>query len=172
MRLKKVTIAGFRCFGPEPVQFRLAGRLTAVVGANASGKTALLQALSRLFGVSRAQRSLHRSDFYLPRDADPDDRSERVLTIDVLIEFPELFEETATPETIAPAFRHMLIDRPEGSPVCRLRLEGRWEDDGTVEGEISQDLNWVDTLSSEPTDEQKHRVAASPTSATRGSRRC
>ena len=111
--------------------------------------------------MSRAQRSLHRSDFHLPRDADPDDRSERALTIDVLIEFPELLEETATPETIAPAFRHMLIDRPEGSPVCRLRLEGRWEDDGTVEGEVSQDLNWVNTLSSEPTDEQKHRVAAS-----------
>ena len=161
MRLKKVTIAGFRCFGPEPVQFHLAGRLTAVIGANASGKTALLQALSRLFGVSRAQRSLHRSDFHLPRGAHPDDRSARVLTIDVLIEFPELFEETATPDTIAPAFRHMLIDRPEGSPVCRLRLEGRWEDDGTVDGEVSQDLNWVDTLSSEPTDEQKHRVIAS-----------
>ena len=161
MRLKKITIAGFRCFGPEPVQFRLAGRLTAVVGANASGKTALLHALSRLFGVSRAQRSLYRSDFHLPRDADPDDRSARVLSIDVLIEFPELLEKTATPETIAPAFRHMLIDRPEGSPVCRIRLEGRWEDDGTVDGDISQDLNWVDTLSSEPTDDQKHRVAPS-----------
>ena len=161
LRLKKVTIAGFRCFGPVPVQLRLAGRLTAVVGANASGKTALLQALSRLFGVSRAQRTLSRSDFHLPRGTDPDDRSERELNIDVLIEFPELLEETATPETIAPAFRHMLIDHPKGAPVCRVRLEGRWEDDGTVDGEVSQDLHWVDTLSSRPSEEQIHRVAAS-----------
>ena len=139
VRLKKVTIAGFRCFGPEPVQFRLAGRLTAVVGANASGKDGAAScSFQVVWGVASPTHPVSRSDFHLPRGADPDERSARELTIDVLIEFPELLEETATPETIAPAFRHMLIDRPEGAPVCRIRLEGRWEDDGTVDGEVSR----------------------------------
>lgn len=160
MRLKKITIAGFRCFGPKPATIQLAGSLTAVVGANGSGKTALLHALSKLFGVSRAQRALHRSDFHLPRGVDPEDRSPRELTIDALIDFPELVSGTAKPETIAPAFRHMLITSPEQGPVCRMRLEAKWEDDGTVDGEVAQNLDWVDTLASQPTEEQKRRVAA------------
>ena len=160
MRLKKITIVGFRCFGLNPVKFSLSQKLTALVGPNASGKTALLHALSKLFGVSRAQRTLHRSDFHLPPDTNPEDRSPRELFIDVLIEFPELVDGTATPKTIAPAFGHMLIKQPGNPPVCRMRLEARWSDDGTVEGEVSQDLYWVNTLESNPEEEQKHRVSA------------
>lgn len=160
MHLESITIAGFRCFGAKPVQTNLAEELTAIVGPNASGKTALLHGLSKLFGVSRAQRTLQRSDFHLPPDVDPEDRSPRDLFIDVLIGFPELVDGSATPETVAPSFRHMRIERPEDAPVCRIRLEARWDDDGTVEGEVSQELYWVDMLESNPKDEQKHHVAA------------
>ena len=82
------------------------------------------------------------------------------LFIDVLIGLPELVDETATPETIAPLFRHMRLDRAGDAPVCRLRLEARWEDDGTVEGDVSQDLYWIDTLEPTPTEAQKHPVSA------------
>ena len=110
-----------------------------MVGPNAAGKTALLQALAKLFGVSRAQRTIERSDFHLAPNADPDDRDPKNLLIDVLVALPELADGTATPETVAPSFRHMLITRKDKPPVCRLRLEARWEDDGTVDGEVSQD---------------------------------
>lgn len=160
MRLERITIAGFRCFGAKPVQSNFAEELTAIVGPNASGKTALLHGLAKLFGVSRTQRTLHRSDFHLPPDVGPDDRSPRDLFIDVLIGFPELVDGSATAETVAPSFRHMRIERPQDAPVCRIRFEARWDDDGTVEGEISQDLYWVDTLEPNPKDEQRHHVAA------------
>ena len=160
MYLKKISIAGFRCFGKTPVECNLSKGLTAVVGPNASGKTALLHALSKLFGVSRAQRTLHRSDFHLPPTVDPEDRSQRKLFIDVLIEFPELVEGDATPETIAPSFRHMLMECPGDAPACRIRLEAQWDYDGTVEGDVSQELYWVDTLESDPNDEQKHPMTA------------
>ena len=160
MRLSKVTISGFRCFGPSSVNCHLAGKLTTVIGPNSSGKTALLHALSKLFGVSRSQRTLHRSDFHLPSGVDPEDRSSRELFIDVLIEFPELVEGDATPETIAPSFRHMLIEGPEETPVCRMRLEAHWDDDGTVEGEVVQELYWVHTLESDPSEAQKHHASA------------
>jgi putative ATP-dependent endonuclease of OLD family len=66
-----ITIAGFRSFGPAPHRIDLAGDLTAVVGPNASGKSALLQALTKLFGVTRARRTIHRSDFHLPVGTPP-----------------------------------------------------------------------------------------------------
>lgn len=66
MRIQSIAIAGFRCFGPEPQRNEVTGVLTAVVGPNASGKTAVLQALGKLFGLTRAQRTVRRSDFHLP----------------------------------------------------------------------------------------------------------
>lgn len=52
MRLENVTLAGFRCFGREPITVGLAAEITAVVGPNAAGKIALLHALAKLIGVS------------------------------------------------------------------------------------------------------------------------
>ncbi|KZC22048.1 ATP-dependent endonuclease [Rhodanobacter thiooxydans] len=160
MRIASVTLAGFRCFGPDPITVRVSSEITAVVGPNAAGKTAFLQALSKMFGVSRAQRDVQRSDFHLGAEADPDDRLAKELFIDVLIGLPELVDGTATPETIAPSFRHMLIEREGEAPVCRMRLEARWEDDGTIEGEISQELFWVDTLDDDPAEDMCHPVSA------------
>jgi len=153
-------LSGFRCFGSNPITVQISSEVTAVVGPNAAGKTALLHALAKLFGVSRAQRAVQRSDFHLGVDDDPEDRDPKELFIDVLIGLPELANGTATPETIAPSFRHMQIEREGKSPVCRLRLEARWEDDGTVEGEVSQDLFWVDTLDADPGEDKCYPVSA------------
>jgi putative ATP-dependent endonuclease of the OLD family len=160
LRLESITVSGFRCFGPNPITVKLSAEITAVVGSNAAGKTALLQALAKLFGVSRVQRTIDRSDFHLTIDSDPEDRNPKSLVIDVLLALPELADGTATPETVAPSFRHMLITRGDKPPVCRLRLEASWEDDGTVEGEVSQELYWIHTLDDDPKDDKKHAVAA------------
>ncbi|MCB2078437.1 MAG: AAA family ATPase [Novosphingobium sp.] len=160
MLVETVTISGFRCFGPDPLEIHIAPDITAVVGPNASGKTALLQALSKLFGVTRAERTVHRSDFHLGSEDDPDDREPKDLFIDVLIGLPELSDGTATPETVAPAFRRMHIAQTDDDPVCRLRLEARWEDDGTVEGEVSQELFWIETLDADPPADKRHPVSA------------
>jgi len=161
VRIESITLSGFRCFGPDPITVPISSKIIAVVGPNAAGKTALLQALSKMFGVSRAQRTVLRSDFHLGAEDDPDDREAKDLFIDVLIGLPELSDGTATPETIAPSFRHMQIKREGESPVCRLRLKARWEDDGTVEGEVAQDLFWVDTLDGDPAEDQCCPVSAS-----------
>lgn len=160
MRIESVTLSGFRCFGPEAITVPIAAEITAVVGPNAAGKTALLHALATLFGVTRAQRTVQRADFHLGADDDPEDREAKDLFIDVMIGLPELADGTATAETIAPSFRHMQIEREGEAPVCRMRLEARWEDDGTLDGEVSQDLFWVDTLDDEPPEDKCHPVSA------------
>ncbi|WP_448724127.1 ATP-dependent nuclease [Pseudomonas farris] len=159
MLIESVVLSGFRCFGPDPISVTLSPKITTVVGPNAAGKTALLHALAKLFGVTRAQRTVRRSDFHMGPDDDPTDLESKHLYIEVLIALPELTDGTATPETIAPSFRHMLIERPDGAPVCRLRLDAQWEDDGTVEGEVSQTLRWVDTLDDEPQEDKCHPVS-------------
>jgi putative ATP-dependent endonuclease of the OLD family len=81
--------------------------ITAIVSSNAAGKTALLHALAKLFGVSRAQRAILPPDFHFGPDSDSDNRELKDLFIDVLIRLPELADGKATPATIAPSFRHM-----------------------------------------------------------------
>lgn len=158
MQIERVTLCGFRCFGPDPVEVTLAPEITAVVGPNGSGKTAFLHALAKLFAVTRAQRTISRSDFHVGPDDDPEDREPKDLYIDVLIALPELDDGGATAETVAPTFRHMLLTRSDETPVCRLRLEARWEDDNTAEGEVSQELFWVECLDADPPAEKKHSV--------------
>jgi len=160
VRIESVVLSGFRCFGPDPIRVPISAEITTIVGPNAAGKTALLHALSKLFGVTRAQRTVLKSDFHLGSDDDPEDRESKHLFIDVLIGLPELIDGTATPETIAPSFRHMLIERAGKPPVCRLRLVAQWDDDGTLEGEVSQELFWVDTLDDAPAQDKCHPVSA------------
>jgi putative ATP-dependent endonuclease of the OLD family len=160
VRIQSITIAGFRCFGPEPKLIEVTGDLTAIVGPNASGKTTVLQALCKLFGITRAQRTVCRSDFHLPPGVPPDDRSKRSLFMDVIIALPELAKGSAPAHTVPPAFKHMQITGPKATPVCRMRLESQWEDDGTAEGEVTQNLYWVDKLGDKITDDDKRTVSA------------
>lgn len=161
VHIQSVMIVGFRSFGPTLQKIELTDGLTAVVGSNASGKTALLQALCKMFGISRAQRTVHRSDFHLPVGVPPDDRAVRNLSIDVIITLPELATGKATSKTIAPVFKHMQIKEPKAQPVCRLRLEAQWVDDGTAEGEVTQALYWVSKLDEKISDDDKSAVGAS-----------
>jgi putative ATP-dependent endonuclease of the OLD family len=160
VRIESLTVSGFRCFGPQPITVQLSSEITAVVGPNAAGKTALLHAMSKLFGVTRAQRNVQRSDFHLGATDDPDNRNPKSLFIEVMISLPELADGTATPETIAPSFRHMQIARSGYDPVCRVHLEARWEDDGTVEGEVSQEIFWIDSLDVDPGEDKRHAMSA------------
>jgi putative ATP-dependent endonuclease of OLD family len=112
-----------------------------------------------MFGTTGAQRTVRRSDFHLPPGVPPDDRSTRSLTIEVILALPELATGSATAQTIAPAFRHMQIAGPQAVPVCRMRLEAQWDDDGTAEGDVTQTLHWIGKLGDEIDEEDKHTVS-------------
>ena len=56
MHIERVTLTNFRCFGTDPTTIDLDAAFTAFVGANGTGKTAVLAALGRMFGVTRGDR--------------------------------------------------------------------------------------------------------------------
>lgn len=143
MKVDSVTFRGFRCFGPEPTVVRLSPGVTALVGANGAGKTALMQGLQRMFGITEEQRRLRRTDFHVP----PTEAAlpqQRTLSIDVILSFPELAD--GGDNAAVPAFfRHMAADA-DGTLRCRLRLDATWIDDGTADGAVEASLRAISTL--------------------------
>ena len=75
------------------------------VGANGAGKTAVLLAMLRMFGISNEQRRVRYDDFHVAvnEEAPP---SERSLSIDAILAFPELDETDELGSTAVPSFFH------------------------------------------------------------------
>ncbi len=149
MKIASITISGFRCFGVEPTTINF-DSLTVYVGPNSSGKTAAMMGLSRLFGESPMQRRVISSDFHLQPNEQLKDQDTRTLYIECRLDFPEL--ESDPPEdgnAIPESFNQMIVDSPGGTPYCRIRLEAIWTNDGTLQGDIEQKLDWILTESND-----------------------
>ena len=161
MKIASITLRNFRRFGDSPTTVELAEAITALVGANGSGKTALLTALNRLFGTTQNMRTMRRSDFHLPPGGATDDPSAVELSIEVVLIFPELSGDAEASNSVAPAFNHMIVDSAGEDPFCRLRLEARWTDDGTIEGHVEHTLYWILTAEEAVPHDKKQRVTPS-----------
>ena len=136
MFLERLLLTNFRCFGPIAPPLTLGAGLTAFVGANGSGKTAVMQALLRLFGVTGDQRRLRRQDFHVPlNELVP--ALQRTLAIEAVVAFPELAIPGAD-DSVIPEFFHQMATDEAGRLKCRLRLQATWTDDGSLDGVIEQ----------------------------------
>lgn len=161
MKIESINIKGFRCFDSsgQSIQF---DQLTCFVGPNASGKTAGLMALARIFGESSGQRQIIPSDFHLSSGESLKDQPSRVLTIECRLGFPELESGTTTQDGIPETFNQMIVDGPEETPYCRIRLEAKWTDDGTPLGDIEQSIFWIHTNSDDPDEIEKNSQKIKP----------
>jgi energy-coupling factor transporter ATP-binding protein EcfA2 len=158
VRIAQLTLKSFRCFGAEPVTVDL-DDLTALIGANGSGKSAVLVALTRLFGASSTDRHLQPGDFHIPHDADPSTIDQIDIMIEARLEFPELIFATEESAAIPPCFNHMVLG--EGDDLfCRVRLEGSWTRSSLPEGDIEEKAYWITTESDEVKDEHKRPMQA------------
>jgi hypothetical protein len=138
MIISEVTLQGFRCFGPIPTTVGLDGGLTVFIGDNGSGKTALMLALLRVLGPGR--QSIVRQDFHVP-PTDVDAPSKRTLSIELKLIFPELAEDGTDLRAVPEFFNQMTVDE-DGAPVCRLRLDATWVNDGTHDGGSTNSTMW------------------------------
>lgn len=147
MKIETVYIKNFRCFGPRGTEIKLERSITAFVGGNGSGKTTVFQALSRLFGITPAQRIVRRRDFHLPRDQQ-ELQPGAILSIEVVFSFPELdgINEDVAEEAVPEFFLQMAASAPGAPLKARIRLQATWTDDGTPDGSIDEDLRWITTL--------------------------
>ena len=150
MKLERITIRNFRCFGERARNIAFEPGVTAFVGGNGSGKTAVFQALSRLFGVTTGQRLVRRQDFHVSRDQE-ELTSGATLFIECVFVFPELEEldEDEVEDAVPEFFLQMAASAP-GEPLkVRIRLQATWTDDGTPDGTVDEDARWVTTLDDE-----------------------
>lgn len=161
MKLRSLTLSNFRCFGPAPVRVDF-GDLTTIVGGNGAGKTAVLQALTRLFGTSQQERALRREDFHVPTGVEPESVNTLALWIEAEFEFPELAGANAGGATnsIPEFFRQMVVAGPGQPPYCRVRLEGKWTRSNLPDGDIEEEINWLCSAEADVPREQRHRVQA------------
>lgn len=161
MKIEKISLKNFRCFGPRGTNISLESCVTVFVGNNGSGKTAAFLALSRLFGVTPTQRAIRRQDFHLPANQQ-ELQSGTTLSIEVLLSFPELegLDEEAFEDAVPEFFLQMAASAPGAPLKARMRLKATWIDDGTPEGNIEEDLRWITTLSDDYEWDDCNRVQA------------
>src|SRR4051794_4442305 len=109
MRICQLRLRNFQSFGVEPTSIDLE-EITYVLGPNGSGKTAVLEALSRLFSPLVAQRRVRLEDFHVPfdRTASEVHAEQPTLWLEVDIEFPEAGDDDQH-ASIPPNFSHMAI---------------------------------------------------------------
>jgi len=141
MFMERVTLANFRCFGPEPQSIDLSPGFTALIGVNGSGKTAVMDGMLRLFGVSSEQRRLRKQDFHVPL-GEAVTPLQRELFIETVLAFPELDDEAADHSAVPEFFQQMAADE-NGRLKCRVRLQATLTDDGSLEGAIDWKLRAV-----------------------------
>lgn len=143
MHIERLTLTNFRCFGPGSTSIALLPTLNAFVGDNGTGKTAVMQALQRMFGVTADVRRVRKQDFHVPHDeAAP--LPSRSLVVEAIVAFPELDDDPASP-AVAEFFRNMAADE-HGNLKCRLRLQATWTDDGTLDGNVEEKYWAVQTF--------------------------
>jgi putative ATP-dependent endonuclease of OLD family len=134
MKLAHLRICNFRCFGSVATDIAL-DDTTFILGPNGTGKTAMLQALAKMFSLDPAQRKIRTSDFHIAADEAPDAApEERRLWIEADFEFPELeLEDVDAMPAVPGNFAHMLMV-DDGEPVrVRFRLAATLDQDGDIE---------------------------------------
>ena len=143
MKLSKIKLQNFRCFGAEEQTISI-DDLTTFIGDNSAGKTAALAALNCMFSENSSDRILQRSDFHLPKELRPDEMESQNLYIEAVFEFEELKTEDGSGEYAIPIFfQHLVVDNPGGLPYLRIRLEATWEKSSTIEGSIDSKISYI-----------------------------
>ncbi len=155
MHIESLKLWNFRSFassnpdiegpvGPQSIDVALEAETSVFIGRNGAGKSALIQALLRLFGETREERSVQPSDFFVPPTERLESQPLRRLFIEAVLRLPELaVEGSDADKTIPPVFRHMVVEGEGDPPYVRMRLEASWQLAGTLDGIVEESLYWI-----------------------------
>lgn len=157
MKLTKIIIKNYRCFGPNPTTIEF-DNLTGFIGHNSSGKTAALTALVKLFGEKASERIIEKSDFHIPEDSSSDNIDNHNLYIETQFEFPELENNNNTSVSVPIYFNNMLVKAPGKKPYIRIRLEASWEKSSNPEGSIDSNIYYITSDSEDINTNNKRNI--------------
>jgi putative ATP-dependent endonuclease of the OLD family len=139
MKLTRLRLSNFQSFGQEPTVIEL-DPMCYLLGPNGTGKTAVLQALARLFGFDPSLRRVRRTDFHISaEDIAKGDIGPLTLWVEAQFEFSELKKVKGKYATIPAHFAHMQLDSIDGIPSVRFRLAAKMDEDGDIE----ETMNYV-----------------------------
>jgi putative ATP-dependent endonuclease of OLD family len=150
MYIERLGLTNFRCFGPAGALVDFDSRLTALIGGNGAGKTAVCEALLRMFGT-QDQRRVQLDDFHVPT-GETEPPTARTLQVDVVLAFPELENvDEDDPDSLAaadsvPEFFQQMAATADGRLKCRFLLRATWSDDGSVDGSIGEERRVIHTF--------------------------
>ncbi len=157
MKLKKIKLHNYRCFGDKE-QTIMIDDITSFIGNNSSGKTTALIALNCLFSNNASDRVLKRNDFHIPESTKPEDFESQEMYIEAVFTFEELNGKCEEEIASVPIFfKSFVVDAPNGTPYLRIRLEATWEKSNNIEGAIESRIYYITCPESEKiTEEFKH----------------
>lgn len=139
MKLQRIRLINFQSFGSEQTEIDFEN-LVFLIGPNGSGKTAVLQALCRMFAFDPSMRRIQKTDFHVPQN-EVEVPAERSLSIEADFLFPELLDDAGEHPTIPTHFSHMRLDDGEAVPRVRFRLDASMGIDGDIEDSLSYVLD-------------------------------
>lgn len=158
MKLSKLRLTNFQCFGPDTQEITFENSTTMVIGPNGSGKTAILQALSRMFDSNPSRRRVRTDDFHvgIEEEEAPEERS---FTIEADFLLPEAADDNDA-KTIPPCFNHMRLDEEGEVLTVRFRLAATMGQDGDIAESLfyvlGKETNGDDKLKIVPRADRNH----------------
>ncbi|MFX4310875.1 AAA family ATPase, partial [Enterobacter sp. 63] len=139
MKITQMEIKGFKSFDNVGQTINI-NSFTSLIGGNGTGKTAVLLALTRMFGVKSSDRIIQVDDFYVPPGDEIDTQDEREISVRVKFEFADL--EDGEDNTVADFFKHLVSSEAAEIPYCTAKLKAKWTKTNLAEGDIESDLVW------------------------------
>lgn len=139
MKITQMEIKGFKSFDNVGQTINI-NSFTSLIGGNGTGKTAVLLALTRMFGVKSSDRIIQVDDFYVPPGDEIDTQDERELSVRVKLEFADL--KDGEDDSVADFFKHLISSEAGEIPFCIAKLKAKWTKTNLAEGDIESDLVW------------------------------
>ncbi len=137
MYISKIIIKGFRCFDADGVVFNSVNKMNVFIGHNSAGKTTAMEALLKLFGRTKSEREIKKTDFYRTVACSnlPDNSK-------LMIEAQLAFNESE--DAIPLYFKSLIVDDNSEKAYIRIRLEATWKKDPrSIDGVVDSDTYYL-----------------------------
>lgn len=161
MLIKKVTVSGYKSIStahPQSIEFE--SDITIFIGHNGTGKSAVLEALNKLFAIDHSLRGISPSDFYLGDGIAKD--TPRSIVIEAWFTLGNTNnDDPAIPSLI----NGLTASSANGEIVFRVRLEANLSFEYNPLGDVDENIYVIDGDMDEPEEDNKHRLSATQRNA-------